>query len=150
LVDGTLHRANRKCRSPQNQRIMKAFIDQLLSNMDLSHLSGHKGSLLKTKYLVSGGISNARRRKEVLTEFTNLTGESRQKARLKIILLPDVSKFSIELGRMSALLLSFGILKRMSNEITIERGKNGKFNKYLLWIYKRSILHLQNGEIRKF
>jgi len=105
---------------------------------------------LKTKYLVSGGISNARRRKEVLTEFTNLTGESRQKARLKIILLPDVSKFSIELGRMSALLLSFGILKRMSNEITIERGKNGKFNKYLLWIYKRSILHLQNGEIRKF
>jgi len=129
---------------------MKAFIDQLLGNINLSHLSGNTGDLLRTEFLVTGGTSNAKRRKDIYSEFRKLSGESQSEERLKIVQLPDVSKFEIALGKISALLLAFGLVKRMGNTITIERGKNGRLNKYILRIYKLSILYLKKGDGRKF
>jgi len=111
----------------------------------LSHLQGHTETLLGNVFEVTGGKSLKTAKKKVHKKFKALG-----RTDYKILLLPDVKTFAIKLGMMSALLLAFGIVKRMTNEISIERYRNGKFNKYILHIYNSSLAHLQNGNQRKF
>jgi len=123
---------------------MFALIDRLLSANGLSHLLGHTESLLGAKYDVTGGNPLDSRKKRLAQEIMD-TGRTD----IKVRLLPDVSAFSIELGAISALLLSFGIMKRMGSQVSITRNKNSVYNRYLMRIYLLSVLYLQKGDQRK-
>jgi len=124
---------------------MIQLILNLLNSSGLSRLLGHTESLLRSVYAVTGGKSLRKQKKNIRALFRALGIKN-----YKILQLPDVRTFSINLGLMSALLLSFGIIKRMSNNISIERYRNGKFNKYILHIYSSSLRHLLRGDQGRF
>jgi len=111
----------------------------------LSQLLGHTETLLGDVFEVTGGKPLTTQKKKAHKKFEELG-----RTDYKIHLLPDVRTFAINLGMMSALLLAFGIVKRMTNTISIERYRNGKFNKYLLHIYNSSLAHLVKGDQNRF
>ncbi len=134
---------------------MKNLINQLITNNNLSFLSGYTDWLLGSTYEVldSNGEpfskespnTNAKRQKQVSQLLKEIGRED-----YKVHLLPDVSKFNITLGLFSPLLLAFGLLGRMSSHITLHKGENKKFNKYILRLHKILLLHLKKGDMAKY
>lgn len=124
---------------------MPQIINNIINNIGLSFLLGYKDTLLGTEFEVSKGYSLGKRKKALKALFASMGIKE-----YKILQLPDVSKFSINLGLLSGLLLAYGLVRRMTSVISLERHVNRKYNKYLLHMYLRSLYHLQGGEMDKF
>jgi hypothetical protein len=53
---------------------------------------------------------------------------------VKIVRLPNISKFSIDLGRFNPLMLLNGIMLREPPSLFFESHRNGKMNRYLIYM----------------
>jgi len=124
---------------------MPQIINNIINNIGLSFLLGYKDTLLGTEFEVFKGYSLGKRKKALKELFKSMGIKE-----YKILQLPDVSNFSINLGLLSGLLLAHGLVRRMTSVISLERHVNRKYNKYLLHMYLRSLYHLEAGDVSKF
>jgi len=56
---------------------------------------------------------------------------------MRLVVLPDVSEFTITLGEYNKHLLSIGLVTRLGSTKTIVRHKNRQINRYLYYSYHR-------------